>query len=84
MRQVQLDGSLEPLACSHRARQRRSARLLLRTGQIGDVESCRCGHVRVRVRNLRGELECSDWRAPAAHSELPLELPPLLSPRSKP
>lgn len=82
MRQIALDGSLEPLDCSHRARRGREAAVLLASG-IADVQACRCGHVRFAVRSLRGERTWSSWRAPAAHPELPRVLPPLLSPSSK-
>lgn len=80
MRQVALDGSLVPLACSHRARRGRDRAVLGSTG-VATVFACRCGHVRVRRRNLRGELECTDWLAPEA---LPLELRPLPSESPKP
>lgn len=84
MRQVMLDGSLALLDCTHRARRGREAALLLPSGLIGDVQACRCGHVRFAVRTLRGERAWSDWRAAADHPELPRVLPPLLSHSTKP
>ena len=79
MRQVQLDGSLEPLDCAHRARRGRGAAVLLASG-IADVQACRCGHVRYAVRTLRGERAWSAWARAADHAELPASLPLPLKP----